>query len=339
MIDLASDTVTQPTPAMRAAMAAAPVGDDVFGEDPTVNALEAKIAGMLGKEAAVYVPSGTMSNQLAVRAHCGPGDEFLCDTRCHIFTYEQGAYAQLFGVAANPIVVTGKTPTVAQLDEHLRPDDPHSPRSRLLCLENTLNRGSGCVLALDEIDSLCSWAKDHGMARHLDGARLFNAVVATGIPATEWARHFDTVSICFSKGLGAPVGSALCGTQELIDCARRTRKALGGGMRQAGIVAAGAIYALDHHIDRLADDHAHAQVIADSVRQTPGLTLAAESIDTNIVMFNVDPSLATAQELCDRLQEYGIRMFGNGRNVRAVTHLEITRADAETVAKSLQSFG
>ena len=336
MIDLASDTITRPTPVMREAMATAELGDDVFGEDPTVNALEAKVAKMLGTEAALYVPSGTMSNQIAVRAHCGPGDEFLCDSRCHIFKSEQGAYAQLFGIAANPISVEARLPTVEQLDLQRRPENSHCPRSRLLCLENTLNAGSGCVLPFDKVGELCRWAAEHGMARHLDGARLLNAVVASGIPAADWAAHFDTVSVCFSKGLGAPVGSALCASQELIQRARRTRKALGGGMRQAGVIAAGAIYAFDHHIDRLAEDHANAQLIADAVREAEGLTLTMDSIDTNIVIFSVEERLGTADDFCARLSEHDIRMLSSGpQSVRAVTHLDVTMDDTKQVVEAL----
>ena len=227
-IDLRSDTVTKPTPAMRAAMAAAEVGDDVAGEDPTVNRLEARIAELLGKEAAVYVPSGTMSNQIAVRVHCAPGDEFLCDANCHIYNYEQGAYAQLFGVGVQPIEGDHGVLRLAQLVDRIRPENDHAVRTRLVCLENTHNRGAGRVLPYDGVVEICRWAKENGLARHLDGARLFNAVVATGIAACDWAQHFDTVSVCFSKGLGAPVGSALCGSKDLIRRARRHRKVLGG---------------------------------------------------------------------------------------------------------------
>src|SRR5262245_36373319 len=220
-IDLRSDTVTKPTPGMRAAMAAAEVGDDVMFEDPSVNALETRIAGMLGKEAAMFVPSGTMSNQIAVRVHCQPGDEFLCDSNCHIYNYEQGAYAQLFGIAAQPIVGDYGVLRLDQLVDRLRPEDDHSLHTRLVCLENTPNRGAGRVLPYDGVAEICEWAAKNGVARHLDGARLFNAVVATGIAADKWASHFDTVSVCFSKGLGAPVGSALTGTHDHIRRAKR----------------------------------------------------------------------------------------------------------------------
>ncbi len=324
-IDLRSDTVTKPTLAMRAAMAAAEVGDDVSGEDPTVRALESRIAELVGKEAAVYVPSGTMSNQLAVRVHCGPGDEFLCEANCHIHNYEQGAYAQLFGVATQPIEGEHGVLRLEQLVDRIRPDNDHSARTRLLCLENTHNRGAGRVLPYDGMVEICRWAAENGLARHLDGARLFNAVVATGISARDWSQHFDTVSVCFSKGLGAPVGSALCGPADLIRKARRHRKALGGGMRQAGIIAAGALYALDHHIDRLGEDHEKARVFADAIREIPGVTLDPDVVETNIVIFKIAPALGTAAEFTAKLREKGVLLHTVGRQrIRAVTHLDVS---------------
>lgn len=333
-IDLRSDTVTKPTLAMRAAMAAAEVGDDVFGEDATVEALESRIAEMLSKEAAVYVPSGTMSNQLAVRAHCGPGDEFLCEANCHIHNYEQGAYAQLFGVATQPIEGDHGALQLDQLVDRIRPDNDHSARTRLVCLENTHNRGAGRVLPYDGVVEICRWAAANGLARHLDGARLFNAVVASGISARDWSQHFDTVSVCFSKGLGAPIGSALCGPAELIRKARRHRKALGGGMRQAGIIAAGALYALDHHVDRLSEDHEKARVFADAIRETPGLTLDPDVVETNIVIFQVEPALGTAAEFAAKLREKGILMNAVGRQrIRAVTHLDVSLDEVRQAGK------
>jgi len=324
-IDLRSDTVTKPTPAMREAMAAAEVGDDVFGEDPTVVALESRIAGMLGKEAALYVPSGTMSNQLAVRVHCGPGDEFLCEANCHIHNYEQGAYAQLFGVATQPIEGEHGVLRLDELVDRIRPDNDHSARTRLVCLENTHNRGAGRVLPYDGVVEICRWAAENGLARHLDGARLFNAAAATGISLRDWAQHFDTVSVCFSKSLGAPVGSALCGPAELIRKARRHRKALGGGMRQAGIIAAGALYALDHHIDRLGEDHEKARVFAAAIRKTPGLTLDPDIVDTNIIIFKIAPTLGTAAEFTAKLREQGVLLHTIARQrIRAVTHLDVS---------------
>jgi threonine aldolase len=340
VIDLRSDTFTKPSPAMRAAMAEAEVGDDVEGEDPTVNRLEARIAEMLGKEAAVYVPSGTMSNQIAVRAHCQPGDEFLCETECHIYRYEQGAYAQLFGIAVQPIEGEHGILRVEQLIDRVRPEDDHAVRTRLVCLENTHNRGAGRVQPFDVVREICEWATDNGLARHLDGARLFNAVVATGIPAADWAAMFDTVSICFSKGLGAPVGSALCGSAGLIKRARRIRQVLGGAMRQSGIIAAGALYALEHNIERLVEDHQKAQVLAKAIRHSPGLALEPDVVDTNIVIFKVAEELGTAEEFVSHLRERGVLTFDFGRQmVRAVTHLDVSleqvKHAANLIAKSV----
>jgi threonine aldolase len=332
-IDLRSDTVTRPTAAMRAAMVAANVGDDVFGEDPTVRELEDRVAGLLGKEAALFVPSGTMGNQLGVRVHCQAGDEFLCESNCHIICYEQGAYAQLFGIAAQTIDGDHGVLHVEQLMNRVRPDNDHCVRTRLVCLENTHNRGAGRIQPYDTVAEICGWAGEAGLARHLDGARLFNAVVATGISAADWASHFDTVSVCFSKGLGAPIGSALCGPAHLIRQARRLRKALGGGWRQAGIIAAGALYALDHHIDRLAEDHANARLLAETIRNTPGLTLDPESVDTNIVIFELDPDLGTAAAFCARLRDEGVWMNAIApQRIRAVTHLDVSREQVKHAA-------
>ena len=345
MIDLASDTLTKPTDAMRTAMAEAKVGDDVFEEDPTVVALERRVAEMLGKEAALFVPSGSMGNVIGIRTHCGMGDEFLAEADSHIMRYEQASYAQLFGVAAQ--TVQGGPGGLVQLEQFegkLRPKNLHCAQTRLICLENTHNYGGGRIQPYELVEQICRWAATNGLARHLDGARLFNAVVATGIPAAQWAQHFDTVSICFSKGLGAPVGSALCGMREAIDRARWHRKLLGGGMRQVGIIAAGALYALEHHVDRLAEDHQKAQVLADAIRQSRGLSLQSEQVDTNIVFFDVDASVGTAADFCERLKQQGIRMLPLKQNsVRAVTHLDVSisrrragrRAAASELTQSL----
>lgn len=336
-IDLRSDTVTRPSAAMRAAMAAAEVGDDIFGEDPTVQRLEERTAELLGKEAALFVPSGTMSNQIGLRCHCQAGDEFLCESNCHIFCYEQGAYAQLFGIAAQTVDGDHGVLQVEQLVDRIRPGDIHCVRTRLVCLENTHNRGSGRIQPYDTVAEICGWAADNGLARHLDGARLFNAVVATGIPAADWAGHFDTVSVCFSKGLGAPVGSALCGPSDLIRQARRHRKALGGAMRQAGIIAAGALYALENNIERLAEDHQNAQILANAVRNSPGLRLFTNSIDTNIVIFEIDPELGTSAAFAARLRDEGVWMSINApQRLRAVTHLDVSREQVQHAAKVLQ---
>ncbi len=336
LIDLRSDTVTRPTPAMRAAIAQAAVGDDVFHEDPTTNELQEVLAETLGKEAALFVPSGTMSNQIAVRLHCRPGEEFLCEAGCHIYNYEQGAYAQLSGVVARPVPGRYGIFQPEQLHGMIRPEDEHLVRTRLVCLENTHNRGGGRVWPYETLEAVCRWAHQNGLRTHLDGARLFNAVVATGIPAREWAQHFDTVSVCFSKGLGAPVGSALAGPKELIYEARRHRKLFGGGMRQAGVIAAGALYALQHHVERLAEDHQNAQLLAQGIAQIPGLELDPPEVQTNIVVFRVEETLGPAEALVELLAQRGVLMipFG-GQLIRAVTHLDVTRRDVEQAVDTL----
>ncbi|HIA61768.1 MAG TPA: aminotransferase class I/II-fold pyridoxal phosphate-dependent enzyme, partial [Planctomycetaceae bacterium] len=253
-IDLRSDTVTKPSQQMREAMAQADVDDDVIDIDPTVARLQKKIAELTGKEAALFVPSGTMSNQIGLRIHCRSGDEFICESQCHIYSYEQGAYASLSGLAVQLLPGDDGVLDPAQFIGTIKADNEHFCRTKLVCLENTHNRGGGRILPYDGVAEICSWAHDNGLATHLDGARLFNAVAASGIPAAQWAQHFDTVSICFSKGLGAPVGSALCGTTEMIAFARRHRKMFGGGMRQAGIIAAGALFALEHNLEQLQTD-------------------------------------------------------------------------------------
>lgn len=329
VLDFRSDTVTKPTAAMRAAMAAAEVGDDVFDEDPSIHALQRRIADMLGKAAAVFVPSGSMSNQIGVRIHCKPGDEFICESGCHIYNYEQGAYAQLSGVAARTVDGRDGILHVEQLTGLVRGDNEHLVRTRLVCLENTHNRGGGRIQPYENVEAICNWAHASGLRTHLDGARLFNAVVASGIDARRWAQHFDTVSVCFSKGLGAPVGSALAGSKEQMQEARRHRKLFGGGMRQAGVLAAAALYALEHHVERLAEDHANAARLADAVREIRGLDLVGDSVDTNILIFAVEPSLGTAAELCQRLKEHGLLMLAIGaQQVRAVTHLDVDKPDA-----------
>ena len=338
IIDLRSDTVTRPTPAMRAAMADAPVGDDVFGDDPTVNKLEQKVADLLGKEAALYVPSGTMSNQLAVNIHTQPGDELLCDVNCHIYNYEAGGPAILSGVTCRTLDGDFGILDLSQLEDKIRnPDDPHLVRTRLVCLENTHNRGGGRIYPIEKIEAISQWARKNGLAIHLDGARLWNAIVATGISAREWSKHFDTVSVCFSKGLGAPVGSALAGPKPLIAKARRVRKLFGGGMRQAGILAAACIHALDHHVERLADDHRNAQILAEAISDTPGLTLEPAEVDTNLVWFRIDPKLGAAREIAARLREQGVLVHAAGpQKIRACTHLDVTKAQAERAAETLR---
>lgn len=334
MIDLRSDTVTKPTSAMRAAMAAAEVGDDVIDVDPTVDRLQRMTAEILGKEAAIFMPSGTMTNQVAVRIHCKPGDEFLCEAGCHIFHYEQGAFAQLSGVVARTLPGESGVLRPAQFVGQIRPDNEHLVRTRLVCIENTHNRGAGRVQPYEDVAAICHWAREHGLRTHLDGARLFNAVVASGVPANHWAQHFDTISVCFSKGLGAPVGSALVGTREFIHEARRHRKLFGGGMRQSGIIAAGALHALQYHRERLGEDHEHARILAQAIRDTAGLTLAPDTVDTNMVIFEVDRALGTASQFAATLKAHGVWMLAIGETlVRAVTHLDVRRDEILAAAE------
>jgi threonine aldolase len=316
VVDLRSDTVTRPTPGMREAMARAEVGDDVFGDDPTVNRLQERIAAMLGKEAALFMPSGTQSNLAAVMSHCGRGDEMIVGQMAHTYRWEAGGAAVLASVQPQPIEhQPDGTLALADIEAAIKPDDPHFARTRLLCLENTLG---GRALPLRYMADATALARRHGLATHLDGARLFNASVALGVPVAEIARHFDSISVCFSKGLGAPVGSALCGSRDLIERARRARKMLGGGMRQAGVLAAAALYALECHVERLADDHALARRLADGLRGTPGLTI--ETPETNMVF--VDVEHGRAQALIDHLKAHGVLATGLYR-LRFVTHLDV----------------
>jgi threonine aldolase len=340
MIDLRSDTVTKPTAGMKAAMFDAPVGDDVYAEDPAVNALEEKVAAYLGKEAAIFVPSGTMANQIAVRLHCRPGEELICEETSHVVLWEGGGPAALSGVTVRPLRGVNGQISLAQLIALHRPDDIHSPPSRLVWLENTHNRGGGSVHPFAEVKAICEWATANKLARHLDGARLWNAAVATGVPAKDWAANFDTVSVCFSKGLGAPVGSALTGPKEHIKLARRYRKLFGGAMRQVGYLAAACSYAMDNHVARLADDHANAQLLAAAVRDTPGLTLVPEKVETNLVWFEVDRAThGSPQDVTRKLREKGVLMSALGeKTVRACTHLDVSRADCERAAEAIRGL-
>jgi threonine aldolase len=336
-IDLRSDTVTRPTPGMRAAMRDAEVGDDVFGDDPTVNRLQERLAALLGKEAALFVPSGTMSNQVCVKAHTQPGDELLCEAACHIYNSESGGPAALSGVTCRTIPGDHGILDVTQLEDKIRPDNEHLVRTRLVCLENTHNRGGGRVYPLEKIEAICDWARRNGLVAHLDGARLWNAVVASGIPAARWARPFDSVSVCFSKGLGAPVGSALAGPREFVARARRVRKLFGGGMRQVGVLAAAALYALEHHVERLAEDHRNAQVLAQAIADTPGLRLDPPEVETNLIWFQVDPELGAARDVAAALKQRGVLVHTGGpQTLRACTHLDVAAAQAEQAAEAIR---
>ncbi|QGJ70705.1 Aminotransferase class I/II-fold pyridoxal phosphate-dependent enzyme [Planctomycetales bacterium 10988] len=335
--DFRSDTVTRPTARMRQVMASAEVGDDVMGDDPSILALEELVANRLGKEAALFVPSGTMSNQLGIKVHTQPGDELLCEQDCHIYNYEQGAAAQLSGVTTRCLY--GKERgilTLADVQDHLLPADDHCVRTRLVALENTHNRAGGRIQPYDEVEAICHWAHENGLSTHLDGARLWNACVASGIALKDWSQHFDTVNVCFSKGLGAPVGSALAGPRDLIRQARRIRKMLGGGMRQAGILAAAAHYAIENHFERLAEDHQHAQLLAETIRELPGLTLVNDPVDTNLVFFDVDSKLDTAKGFVSRLREKGTASLSMGTSrIRMCTHLDVDREAVERACENL----
>jgi threonine aldolase len=339
-IDLRSDTVTRPTPAMRQAIAEAEVGDDVIDVDPTIERLQARTAEILGKEAAIFMPSGSMTNQIAIRVHCQPGDEFLCEEQCHVYNYEQAAFAQLSGLVARTIPGKYGVLHLDQLRGMIRPEGDHLVRTRLVCLENTHNRGGGTVWPYQQLVDICQWARDNQLKTHLDGARLFNAEAASGIAAIEWSQHFDSVSICFSKGLGAPVGSALAGSKPFIQAARRARKLFGGGMRQAGVLAAAALYALEHHRERLVEDHQNAQKLADAVARCNALTCDPARIDSNIVIVQVDPRRGTAKQLVEQLREHGVLAMPFGpQSIRMVTHLDLSSSQIDRACEVIERIG
>lgn len=340
LVDLRSDTVTRPTPAMRAAMAAAPLGDDVFGDDPSVNALQDKIAALLGFEAALFVPTGTQSNLCAVLAHCQRGDEYIVGQMQHCYRWEGGGAAVFGSVQPQPIAhQSDGTLALADIEAAVKPDDPHYARSRLLALENTLG---GKLIPMGYIEEATALARRLGLSTHLDGARLFNAAVAQAnggdpyVQARRIAQRFDSVSVCFSKGLGAPVGSALCGSRELIARARRIRKMAGGGMRQAGVLAAAASHALDHHVERLAEDHALARRLADALAGIEGLQV--EPPQTNMLFVDL---VGAARERSAALLEYlaGQRVLAIGLyRLRLVTHLDVDAAGVDRAAAAIRQF-
>ena len=328
IIDLRSDTVTRPGPGMRRAMAQAKVGDDVFADDPTVNRLEAMAAERAGFEAALFVPSGTQSNLCALLTHCGRGDEYVVGQGAHTYRMEGGGAAVLGGIQPQPLDLEDDgTLDLEAVAANIKPRDPHFAITHLVCLENTHN---GKVLPLDYLDRAREFVSGHGLALHLDGARVFNASVKAGVDVQAITRHFDSVSICLSKGLGAPVGSVLCAARDFVDTARRWRKVLGGGMRQAGIVAAAGIIALTENVDRLAEDHEHAQVLAHGLARFADLHVDTAAVQTNMVFASVGEALLS--ELRTALRAEGILTHAVGTRLRLVTHLDITRDD---VAKTL----
>jgi threonine aldolase len=333
-VDLRSDTVTQPTRAMREAMLAAPLGDDVFGDDPSVNALQEKVAALLGFEAALFVPTGTQSNLCGVLSHCQRGDEYIVGQQQHCYRWEGGGAAVFGSVQPQPIAhQPDGTLALADIEASVKPDDPHFARSRLLALENTLG---GKVIPQTYIEAATALARSKGLATHLDGARLFNAAVASGVPARQIARHFDSVSVCFSKGLGAPVGSALCGSRELIARARRIRKMAGGAMRQAGVLAAACSYALDHHVERLAQDHALARRLAEGLAGLEGVQV--EPPETNIVFLDLTGAARDrSAALLEALKAEGILATGLYR-LRFVTHLDVDAAGIDRAIGAFRKF-
>ncbi|TWC25488.1 L-threonine aldolase [Pseudomonas sp. SJZ085] len=329
VIDLRSDTVTQPSAAMLDAMAGAPTGDDVYGEDPTVNRLEAELAGRLGFAAALFVPSGTMSNLLGLMAHCERGDEYIVGQQAHTYKYEGGGAAVLGSIQPQPLEVQADgSLDLAQVAAAIKPDDFHFARTRLLALENTMQ---GKVLPLEYLARARRFTREHGLALHLDGARLYNAAVKLDVDAREITQYFDSVSVCLSKGLGAPIGSVLCGSVDLIDKARRLRKMVGGGMRQAGILAAAGLYALDHQVQRLADDHANARRLAEGL-QAAGYEV--EPVQTNMVYVHMGER---AEALKAFAAERGIKLVAAPR-LRMVTHLDVSAAQIDRVIATFVEF-
>ena len=339
LIDLFSDTKTRPTAAMRQIMANAEVGDERAGEDPSVNRLVARCAELLGKEAAIYLPSGTMCNEIALAVHCRPGDEVICDASCHLIGFEGGGPAALAGVMLNPIVSARGMYTAAQLREKLRPDRPYAPRQRLVEVEQTANLGGGAVWPLSGLIEVAMAAHEHGLATHMDGARLFNASVASGVAVVDYAQNYDSVWVDFSKGLGAPGGAVLAGSADFIHEAERLKLRWGGAMRQSGIIAAACDYSLDHHVTRLADDHANALTLAEGIAAIEGLYVDPTTIETNLVYFSVTASNWDAGQLCARLLEHGVRMGAMGtRTVRAVTHLDVSDSDIDAAIAVLRAI-
>jgi threonine aldolase len=334
-IDYRSDTVTKPTAAMREAMISAPLGDDVFGEDPSVNALENKAASLFGMEAAVFCPSGTMTNQIAIKAHTQPGDEVICDESSHVYQYEGGGIA--FNSSASVKLLQGDRGriTAEQVKAAINPDDNHKPVSSLVSLENTANRGGGSCYDFEEISRIRKVTKEHGLKLHLDGARLFNAIVARNEDMLNYGKVFDSISICLSKGLGCPVGSLLIGKQEFIRKARRIRKVFGGGMRQAGMLAAAGIYALDHHVKRLADDHIHARKIGDALKKSSFVDHILP-VETNIIIFQLKKG-NTAPALVEKFKQQNILTYAIAPDrVRMVVHLDVTPS---MVDRTIEAIG
>ena len=340
-IDLRSDTITKPSQAMREAMASAEVGDDVFGEDPTVNLLQERVAAMFGKEAALFVSSGVMGNQVCIKVHTQPGDEILLDQDAHIFVYETGAPGLLSGVQLRTVLGVDGVMTAKQLRKLIRPRAYYLPIQKLICLENTFGRTGGTIFPMEEIQNIAQLAHDYKLRMHLDGARLWNACVATGISPKDYGQYFDSISVCFSKGLGAPVGSMIVGTKEFVDRARRYRKIFGGGMRQIGILAAGAIYALDHNMDRLKEDHEKAAFFLNAVKEIPTMHIESNLMQTNMVIIEIQKLKKSQQEVLTMLKEQGVLMSPERHSsIRAIFHLDVSMDEVkDAVAVFQRLFG
>jgi threonine aldolase len=338
-VDLSSDTVTKPTQDMRRFMCEAEVGDEQKYEDPTVNLLQDMVAELLGKEAALFLPSGTMCNEIALRVHCRHGEEMLAHASAHPIHFESGGPAALAGVNVRSLDGPRGQYDAATLEAAIRPDNRHMPRSRLVWIEQTSNLGGGSIWPLAKVREVTAVARRRGLSTHMDGARLMNAVVASGVPAQEWAAPFDSAWIDFTKGLGAPVGAAIAGTRDFIAEAWRLKQQMGGAMRQAGIIAAGGIYALRHHVKRLAEDHANARRLAEGLAALPGVSLDPATVETNLVFFDVTGAIDAPKAVAGLLAR-GIRMGALGpRTIRAVTHLDVSTADVDkTLAAAREIF-
>lgn len=338
-VDLRSDTVTRPTPEMRRAMAEAEVGDDVYGEDPTINRLEHLAAEIFGRDAAIFVPSGTMGNQIAIKIHTRPGQEIICEERAHIFNYEMATLAAFSGCIARPIPAPDGILSWAEIKKRIRPKTYYISQTGLVSLENTHNMAGGTVYPTQVANEICDAAHDAGLPVHLDGARIFNAAAALGKPAAEITRRFDSVMFCLSKGLGAPVGSLLTGSRDFIEQARAYRKALGGGMRQAGILAAAGLIALEKMPERLRDDHANARFLADGLARVPGIHLDAKKVQTNIVVFDISGTGMDSVEFSRLLAERNVLANGiDPQTMRIVTHMDVDRAGCERALEAIRAI-
>ncbi|HEY9539953.1 MAG TPA: GntG family PLP-dependent aldolase [Kiloniellaceae bacterium] len=337
IINLYSDTQTQPSKAMRLAMAEAPVGDEQRGDDPSVNRLCEMTAELLDKEAAVFLPSGTMCNQLAIHIHCRPGEEIIAHRTAHILNFEGGGTAAFSGAQVQGLDGARGQFSVEAAQAAIRPKDRYHPQTRMIAVEQTANMGGGAIWSLDDIEALGELAARQGLAYHMDGARLLNAVVASGVAASRFAKPFDSLWIDLSKGLGCPVGAVLAGSREFVEEAWRLKQRSGGAMRQAGIIAAAGIYALEHNVERLAEDHANARLFAESLRNLPGIKVDPQEVETNIVFFDIAGTGMTADPFCDALKKRGIDLGGAGTRIRIVTHLDVSREDIMAAVDAIRT--